>query len=240
MFTNGRTLRNRWYAEKLVEPGVGLFYISLHGADAETHDSITERRRSFDQALAGIRNVKELGQGVQTMTVVTRQNFRQLRAIAELLIDTGVDIVDISGLCPGGLAILNWDDLVISYEEVLPHLIEAVRTCQAAGQEVVLEGFPFCAVRLFEELCVELAGTRKERMLFHGHLIEDYDTCLNSVHKVRVPQCEGCAASHLCGGVYDRYVSSYGTGCYSSLPAYRGLGDARPVPTFGRWVAESV
>ena len=222
MCTNGRTLRKKPYAKQLIDLGVRLFYISLHGADAKTHDALTERPRSWAQAIEGIHNVKELGEDVQTITVVNRHNYRQLEDIVMLLMEIGVDIIDITGLCPGGLAVFAWDDLVVPYEEVFPYLDRAIRACQEAGQEIAMEGFPFCAVRPWEELCLEYAGSRKELMLFYGNLIQDFDTCLNTVHKERIPQCTGCAVSQVCGGVYDRYVESYGNGHYSTIATYHG------------------
>ncbi|HEU4390049.1 MAG TPA: radical SAM protein [Blastocatellia bacterium] len=224
MFTNARRLARREYAEKIVGLGVSLFIVSLHGHTSEVHDWITEAPGSFEQALAGIANIKSLGQKVQTLSVVTRQNYRYLKELVQVLIEADVDLIDLSGLCPGGLAILNWRDLVVSYREIYPFLGEAIETAKSAHKEVILEGFPFCAVRPYEGLCVEHADTRKERMLFHGYTIEDYDTCLNTVHKLRVKQCDGCSVSHLCGGVYKQYFESYGDEEFTAI----GTGSREP------------
>lgn len=212
MFTNGRRLASFEYAKRIVDLGVSFFIISLHTSDPGLHDELTAAPGGWLEIVESIRNVKKLGQNVQSMSVISRQTYRTLRQTVELLIDLDVDIIDLSAMCPGGLASVHWEDLKVSYQEIYPYLEEAIVTCQEAGREVVLEGFPFCAVRPYEELCVEYPDTRKERMLFHGHLIEDYDTCLNATSKVRLPACAGCSVNKLCGGVYRGYVKSYGFG----------------------------
>jgi MoaA/NifB/PqqE/SkfB family radical SAM enzyme len=219
MFTNGRRLASLEYAEKIVNLGVSFFIVSLHTSDPELHDDLTAAPGGWHEIVTAIRNIKKLGQNVQTMSVISQQTYSTLRQTVELLIDLGVDIIDLSAMCPGGLASVHWQDLKISYEEVFPYLEEAIATCREAGREVVLEGFPFCAVRPYEELCVEYPDTRKERMLFHGHLIEDYDTCLNTTSKVRIPACTGCSVQSVCGGVYRGYINSYGQGEFAAIAA---------------------
>lgn len=210
MFTNARRLADAAYAARLVDLGVSTFVISIHGPDATVHDGLTTVRGSFEQAMQGIRNVKRLGQSVQSATVCVQQNYQALRATAGILSEAGVDIVNLAGLCPAGLAASGIRDLAVPYSDLFPFVDDAVRYCGEVGQDVVLEGFPFCAVRPHERICVEWWRTRRERMLFYGQLIEDYDDCLNSTGKRLVPPCEQCAARDACGGVYTNYDRLFG------------------------------
>lgn len=210
MFTNGRRLADADYCRTLVDHGISFYIVSLHDVEPEVHDDLTAAPGSWAEVVSGIRNIKSLGQSVQTMTVIGRGNYRSLPSTAHFLSDLGVDIIDLSAMCPNGLAALNWDQLRIGYDEVLPSLDSAIRACQEVGQEVVLEGFPFCAVSPHERLCVEYPDTRKERMLFHGKLIEDYDQCLNTTSKIRIPRCTECPCGRVCGGVYQGYHLAYG------------------------------
>lgn len=219
LFTNGRRLADRRYAESLVAHGARYFVISLHGPDARVHDALTEAPGSFAQAVEGIRNLKELGQTVQTLSVVTAANHRVLQPMVELLMDLDVDIIDLAGLCPHGLAEVNWGEVRVGYGEMMPYVHAAVRAVLAAGRDVVLEGFPFCVVRPYEHLCWEYPAQRSERLLYQGRLIADYDACLNS-SKAHVEACSACAVRRVCGGIYLGYAATYGTGELSPLSAY--------------------
>ena len=219
LFTNGRKLADRRYAESIVERGARYFVISLHGPDAEVHDALTDSPGSFDEAVQGIRNLKDLGQIVQTLTVITSANYRHLSATGEMLCGLGVDIIDFAGLCPHGLAEVNWNEGRVAYTEMMSYVHDAVRTVLAADRNVVLEGFPFCVVQPYEHLCWEYPKARQERLLYQGRLIPDYDACLNT-SKVHVDACASCAVRSVCGGVYLGYASTFGTRELAPLPAY--------------------
>jgi MoaA/NifB/PqqE/SkfB family radical SAM enzyme len=221
MFTNGRRMAKRSFAEWLVAEGVGYFVVSLHGPDPEIHNYLTGAPRAFEQAVEGIRNLKQLGQPVQILSVVLRPNVRRVPEMVDLALQLGVDSLDIAGLCPYGVAAKNFDELAVRYEEARPHIREAVVKAQEAGLEIFLEGFPFCAVRPYERLCVEYPATREEKLLCQGRDIEDYDACLNSA-KTRPPQCDGCTAAHVCGGVYMGYLDAFGAGDVRPLGVFTG------------------
>jgi uncharacterized Fe-S cluster-containing radical SAM superfamily protein len=237
LFTNGRRLADRAYAESLVARGARFFVVSLHGPDAQAHDALTDVPGSFAEAVAGIRNLKELGQVVQTLSVVTATNYRVLRPTVELLMNLGVDVIDLAGLCPHGLAEVNWNEVQVAYGEMMPFVREAMQTVLAAGREAVLEGFPFCVVRPYEHRCWEYPGSRHERLLYQRRLIADYDACINT-SKVHAEACTSCAVRKVCGGIYVGYAATYGSGELSPLSAYepqkaalgRGLPAADPQP----------
>src|SRR5204863_6099526 len=58
--SNGRLLRDRALAERLVNSGVTHLLISLHGATADVHDAATDAPGSFGETVAGIDNVMAL------------------------------------------------------------------------------------------------------------------------------------------------------------------------------------
>ncbi|MEM9068200.1 MAG: radical SAM protein, partial [Myxococcota bacterium] len=81
--TNGRLLANRDYAKRLVDGGVDEFFVSLHGPDPETQDTISQREGSFDEAWQGLQNLKDLGVVIMTNTVLTTLNVDTLTQIVE-------------------------------------------------------------------------------------------------------------------------------------------------------------
>ena len=124
--TNGRKLARMNYARTLVEKGVSLFIVSMHGATALTQDRISKSLGSFAQAVEGLRNVKELGAKIRTNTVVCKDNFTEIPEIADLCMDLGAGHVNISALHTAGTALRNFSEVTPRYDEIQPYVLEAV------------------------------------------------------------------------------------------------------------------
>lgn len=102
--TNG-TLVTKEVAQKIVQSGVKRVAISLDGADAATHDAFRAVPGAFDAALAGFRNLKELGMSVQINTTIARHNAHQLPNVLELARSIGADALHTFLLVPVGCGV---------------------------------------------------------------------------------------------------------------------------------------
>lgn len=76
--SHGGKFANMDFLKESKEHGLKEILFSLHGATAETHDSITDRKGSFERILQGIHNAKELGMIVRTNATVYYKNHHQL------------------------------------------------------------------------------------------------------------------------------------------------------------------
>jgi AdoMet-dependent heme synthase len=137
--TNG-TLVTKAVARMIVDSGVQRVAISLDGADALTHDSFRGIPGAFDAAIAGFRNLKNLGMSVQINTTIARHNAHQLPQVLELAKSLGADALHTFLLVPVGCGvdiaaeqmvpaeeyerILNW-----FYDRSLEGGIEMKATC---------------------------------------------------------------------------------------------------------------
>jgi radical SAM protein with 4Fe4S-binding SPASM domain len=137
--TNG-TLVTKEVARKIVDSGVKRVAISLDGADAATHDKFRSIPGAFDAALAGFRNLKELGMSVQINTTIARHNAHQLPQVLALAKLIGADALHTFLLVPVGCGVdiaaeqmvppeeyermLNW-----FYDQSLTGGIELKATC---------------------------------------------------------------------------------------------------------------
>ncbi len=72
------------------DAGVLRLGISLDGADAKTHDAFRGWEGSFERTMVMLQNARELGMAVQVNTTITRRNYQQIDALAELLADQGI------------------------------------------------------------------------------------------------------------------------------------------------------
>ena len=102
--TNG-TLVTKHVARMIVDSGVRRVAISLDGADALTHDSFRGIPGAFDAAIAGFRNLKNLGMSVQINTTIARHNAHQLPHVLELAKSLGADALHTFLLVPVGCGV---------------------------------------------------------------------------------------------------------------------------------------
>ncbi len=102
--TNG-TLVTKHVARMIVDSGVQRVAISLDGADALTHDTFRGIPGAFDAAIAGFRNLKNLGMSVQINTTIARHNAHQLPLVLELAKALGADALHTFLLVPVGCGV---------------------------------------------------------------------------------------------------------------------------------------
>ena len=117
--SNGRLLRDRALAERVVNSGITHLLISLHGATAEVHDAATDVPGSFTETMAGIDNVMELSRPddlvIGTNVTIVKANVDHLMALTELAVAKGFAKINFQFTTPFGRA----------YEDVVPPLEEA-------------------------------------------------------------------------------------------------------------------
>ena len=84
------------------EAGVLRLGISLDGADAETHDAFRGWSGSFQRTLEMLAHARRLQLPVQINTSITRRNFHQIDAMADLLSGQGIAMWSVFFLVPVG------------------------------------------------------------------------------------------------------------------------------------------
>lgn len=119
--TNG-TLVDKIIAKKIVDSGVKRVSISIDGADAETHDKFRALTGSFNKALEGFKNLKELNMSLQINVSIAKHNSKQLPDIISLAENFGADALHIFMLVPVGCGVEIKEDQQLpadEYEELL-------------------------------------------------------------------------------------------------------------------------
>ncbi|MEA1997406.1 MAG: radical SAM protein [Gemmatimonadota bacterium] len=119
--TNG-TLIDREAAEKITASGVRRVAISFDGATAGVHESFRGLTGSFEQAVKGFRELKNLGMSMQVNCTVARHNVHELENIYSLARDLGADALHFFLLVPVGCGVeLSKQEQLepARYEEVL-------------------------------------------------------------------------------------------------------------------------
>jgi MoaA/NifB/PqqE/SkfB family radical SAM enzyme len=197
------------FAQQVVERGVSLFIVSMHGANAITQDKIAMAMGSFRQAVKGMRNMKELGQKIRTNSVVCKDNYTELPEIVDLCMDLSADHINISALHTSGTALRNFWDVTPRYEEIQPYVLEAVDRAVARNRVVTLEGFPFCSIPGYEHHMIDWTNN-KFKMLYRTFVLDDYENYMDKFTRVKDERCGSCVHNATCGGVYKEYAQFIG------------------------------
>ena len=141
--TNATKLASPRFAQRLAEAGVDEFFVSLHGATAETCDRITQVEGSFKAILNGIAQIAASDGRLYTNTCIVTHNYSELPALVELVAPFGPRGMDFWGLWPR----LDREDqraLCAPVAEVRPHLVAALEACEARSISPVVKWFPRC------------------------------------------------------------------------------------------------
>lgn len=207
--TNGRKLRDINFTRALVERNVDLFVISLHGKDASMHDYFTQVEGSFDEAIEGIKVIKNLGKEVRTNTCVCKQNYQQLPEIVNTAIELGVDYINLSALHTSNKAYENFHEVVPRLSQVIPYVKEAVDVSVTKGREITLEGFVPCLLEEYSKYRINW-DERNYKLLFRKIILENYSEFMDKETRSKGKPCRTCQQKEECGGLYNEYAMIYG------------------------------
>ena len=222
--TNGRTLAYPGFCRRLVEAGVTELGPSLHGAKAATHDALTGTAGSFTHSVAGIANAAKTGLPVITNTVVTSLNYKELPAIAALLIRLGVSQYQFAFIHVVGTAAENKKTIVPRKTAVMPYIKKGLDLGMKRGVPCFTEAIPFCLMKGYEA-CVA------ERMIPAGpvadadRFIKDYGAYRRDEGKAKGPRCRECKYFPICEGPWREYPALYG---WEEFVPVRDFAELRP------------
>jgi radical SAM protein len=102
--------------------GVKGLGISLDGVDSTTHDAFRGWPGSFERTMEMLANARRLELTVQVNTTITRRNFHQIDALAELLSTQGIAMWSLFFLVPVGRGVeetrITPDEYEIAFEKL--------------------------------------------------------------------------------------------------------------------------
>ncbi|WP_218070366.1 heme b synthase [Desulfuribacillus alkaliarsenatis] len=144
MASNG-TMITKEIAQKIKDVGVQRVSISFDGANPETHDGFRGIPGSFNEALQGARNLREIGVEVQFNTTITKHNVHEVEEIMDLTIREGAIALHTFMLVPVGCGVEISDNAMLpsdEYEKVLEWFYQK-------SKEVPIELKATCAPHYF-------------------------------------------------------------------------------------------
>lgn len=219
--TNARLLADESFTAKLIDAGVDEFFVSLHGADAESQDYISQRVGSFDEAMAGIANIRRLGAVLMTNTVLTTLNVDSLSKI----VDT------VHPFAPARMEFWNYlpmedypdeRDLLVPIAHLGPAIRGALARAREYGTPTAVKYVPRCVLGEF--------GDSEDNSQSDVVIVEafyDIYPKFACVHEAR------CEHAETCLGLTHSYITKFGWEAAALTPVAR----TRPwqEPEYGGW-----
>jgi len=173
-----------------------LWGVPLYAASAALHDEIVGKASAQAQLLEGLAIMARAGLGIELRTVLLKQNYLPLPALA-CLVSARLPFIRVWAVMQlerAGFARNRWHDQFIDHSAEPGALIEAVSVASAAGIAVSLYNVPYCTVP---------AALRP----FLRQSISDWKRTYST-------DCLECSAKIVCSGFFEWHaeLSDYATG----------------------------
>jgi radical SAM protein with 4Fe4S-binding SPASM domain len=125
LITNGRRLKDKSYVEKLEKTGLDFVQVTLESHKPEIHDLMTAVQGSWEETVAGIRNVVATSIYVTTNTTLSKYNASYFLKTMDFLKQLGVAAFGCNSLIYSGKASGISEEFVLPLEtlnELLPKI----------------------------------------------------------------------------------------------------------------------
>lgn len=156
VITNGIRMSNKEYVDKLVEAGLNDTLFSLEGHTAKVHDDLTQVPGSFERIMKSIQNAKENEVKVRTNATVTRENFKYIPHLANLLAEIKPEAVNFILFNDWCSAHKKIREMSCKYSEASPYLKEAIDTLDPIIKKITVRYTPFCFMVGYEKYVCNL------------------------------------------------------------------------------------
>ena len=207
--SNGRNFKDLKLCKRLVEAGVSEFGPSVHGPNARIHDSLTRGKGSFGETIHGMKNLAELGQSMVTNSVVSKQNFRLLPELVEMLASLNVKQAQLAFVHPMGNAWKNFEKVVPGFSEAMPFIYKAIEVSKQLGLPIMVEAVPYCLMQGYEKFVSEQYIPETE-IREPGSVVERFSVVRKEEGKRKGEKCSACRYFAVCEGPWKEYPEKKG------------------------------
>jgi cyclic pyranopterin phosphate synthase len=223
LVTNGVKLGDLKYAKTLVASGVTHVRMSVHAADAGTHDRIVVVPGAFDKLTRGIAHLKTLGVPVGLNFVLVKENAALLPAFAKkFVVEGGLHDLIVYFPHERGMMELNAAAIAVTYSEAKPHLLKTAAVLDEAGllSSLLIANVPPCAAPELADLLLDWEKEPGETADMIGPEGGATDLeAMKDAQRRAVAACGACALKERCRGVEPEYARRFGDEEFRALAA---------------------
>ncbi len=207
--SNGRNFSDIIYLQKLIDAWVTEYSPSIHGFHPETHDTLVGAPWAWKQVIEGIRNVRKLNQHIIINSVITEQNFKEIPALASLLIKLWVDQYQFAFVHILGSANKNKETIVPRASEVMPYVKKALDIGKESGITCMTEAIPFCLMQGYEWAIAEYNFMPDTTVVDAEYRTDDYADYRWKEGKAKREECKKCISNSICEWPWREYPEMY-------------------------------
>lgn len=229
IYTNGQAIANNpTIVDKISNLCPRTFYISLYGATAKTHDSITQTRGSFEKTILAIKLLKKANISIVLNVMTMRPNYPEVEMIIDLAKDLGVEYrigLSIIRKNNGDSTPLKYfiDDTAIIKEvlqksnnnivsmDVGPSSVQSGLLCGAGTTSLCIspngDVYPCVSLKrkfgsVFEESLYDIWNKPTKREFVYSLTLENTKKCMDCQFKECCPHCIGISEAE-CGDPFE-------------------------------------
>jgi len=199
--THGMRLESPDYCERLVDAGVNEFFVSVAGADSESHDAITEIPGAYEKMMKGLDYLERYPHlSIITNTVVTKLSYSLLPDIVTAMQHL-TNLVQMEFWVYWPMNENDEKDLIAPHSAILPYLKRAIAMSHERGLRVEVKNFPQC-----------MLGEDGEVLLNDQPLLYIDDAFWPDFMRNGFEQClyRGQCSSEQCLGLNTAYIKKFG------------------------------
>lgn len=225
LITNGRTLKDRAYVEKLEKAGLDFVQITLESHKPEVHDLITATKGSWKETVAGIKNAVQSQIYVTTNTTLNKYNATHFLETIDFLKELDVKTFGCNSLIYSGKASIISEKFALplkTLNEILPKIHDKAtqqkmrflwytptQYCQLDPVKLGL-GVKTCSAATIN-MCIGPNGDAYPCQSYFeslGNILkDDWQKIWNHPLAVKIrkreyvePKCKECPQLQICGG----------------------------------------
>ncbi len=207
--TNGRMFAIPAFARRMVAAGLSTVSFSIHGHTAALHDMMEHTPGAFDQAMAGIDNVRaaatQLRQRVDlmSMSLAAPMNIDHFPDIIRLLGGKGFRLHMLQPFIVNEDSLEVADRFMVGYDRIEQALRAGIEAARPHDGKVKLYNIPPCLLR---DVADRIDGQKYDFDVFSKHDKRAADE-MNEVPWgfYRIPACRDCPDAWICHGFRREY-----------------------------------
>jgi len=204
--TNMKRFSDSTFTATAVKAGVNFVYMSLHGYDAKSHESATQARGSFDNAIEAIKNIVEYKAIYKSINcVIHSDNVEHLKDVCELILSLGVR--DILFIIMDPLNVEKEKFNIVPRYDLIATNMREVLSVYGKKMNIRIQNLPYC---LLEEGIDNFSKYDSDDstviLLPNGKSIGLNEDSFD--RKIKFQECLACKYNSQCNGYWRNYFKN--------------------------------
>lgn len=213
MTTNGGLFAAKKFC-RLALPHIDELCFSVHGHNAQTHDSLTRHKNSFSLLKKAIQNA---GSGAKTTcctanVVLSRRNILVLPKILSYIFSwTHIRGLLISLVAPQGNGLTHYRSLAIRLSDIRAIAPTLATLSRRRKMPIHIFGAPLCALGFNPVISNDVTWSPRTTISYTSQrVLEIVQGDKPTRDRSKSPKCRACVFDDPCGGVFTRYLELFG------------------------------